>query len=60
MRIVMNQVTKSFKKQNIIKELNLEMSENEIFGLVGPSGAGKTTMIRLIVGHASKQILNFL
>jgi ABC-2 type transport system ATP-binding protein len=43
-------VTKSFKKQQVLKDINLTINENEIFGLIGPSGAGKTTLIRLIIG----------
>jgi ABC-2 type transport system ATP-binding protein len=46
---VMN-VSKSFKKQQILKDIHLQIEENEIFGLIGPSGAGKTTLIRLIIG----------
>lgn len=43
-------VTKAFKKQQVLKNISLQINENEIFGLIGPSGAGKTTLIRLIIG----------
>lgn len=43
-------VSKSFKKQQVLKNINLSINENEIFGLIGPSGSGKTTLIRLIIG----------
>jgi len=33
-----------------VNELNLEVEEGEIFGLVGPDGAGKTTTMRLLTG----------
>lgn len=33
-----------------VDDLNLEISEGEIFGLLGPNGAGKTTIINCIVG----------
>jgi ABC-2 type transport system ATP-binding protein len=33
-----------------VKGLNLEIQEGEIFGLVGPDGAGKTTTMRLLCG----------
>lgn len=46
-------VTKNIKKQTVIDNLNLEVSEGEIFGLLGPNGAGKTTTIRMIVGLSS-------
>jgi ABC-2 type transport system ATP-binding protein len=33
-----------------VDKLNLEIQEGEIFGLVGPDGAGKTTTLRLLCG----------
>lgn len=50
MQIEVNGASKSFKKQQVLKDINLVIKENEIFGLIGPSGAGKTTLIRLIIG----------
>jgi len=50
MLIEVKDVSKSFKKQQVLKDINLAISENEIFGLIGPSGAGKTTLIRLLIG----------
>lgn len=42
----------SYPKSNIevIKDLNFSISKGEIFGFLGPSGAGKTTTQRLIIG----------
>lgn len=34
-----------------LKHINLELSEGKITGFIGPSGAGKTTLIRSIVGR---------
>ena len=53
MQVCINHVSKRFKKQQILKDLNMEIENNEIFGLIGPSGAGKTTLIRLIIGAIS-------
>ena len=50
MLIEVKDVSKSFKKQQVLKDINLAINENEIFGLIGPSGAGKTTLIRLLIG----------
>ncbi len=50
MLIEVKGVSKSFKKQKVLKDINLQIDVNEIFGLIGPSGAGKTTLIRLIIG----------
>lgn len=50
MLIYVNGVSKAFKKQKVLNNIDLQVKENEIFGLIGPSGAGKTTLIRLIIG----------
>jgi ABC-2 type transport system ATP-binding protein len=41
-------LTRAFKKVVAVDQLSLAISRGEIFGLVGPDGAGKTTTIRLL------------
>lgn len=41
-------LTKRFKKVTAVDRLNLTIERGEIFGLVGPDGAGKTTTFRLL------------
>lgn len=53
MLVEVKDVTKAFKKQKVLNNINLSINENEIFGLIGPSGAGKTTLIRLMIGAIS-------
>ena len=43
-------VYKSFGKKEVLKDLNLEVKDSSIFGLVGVNGAGKSTLLRLISG----------
>jgi ABC-2 type transport system ATP-binding protein len=43
-------LTKKFGDLTAVNNLNLEVEEGEIFGLVGPDGAGKTTTMRLLTG----------
>lgn len=43
-------LTRKFDALTAVSELNLEIKEGEIFGLVGPDGAGKTTTMRLLTG----------
>lgn len=48
--IELKEVAKSFGSLQAVKNLNLTVKAGEIFGLVGPDGAGKTTIIRLLTG----------
>ncbi len=41
---------KTFGLKRAVDRLDIRVSEGEIFGLVGPDGAGKTTAIRLLCG----------
>ncbi len=41
---------KSYGSKEAVKKLNFEISENEIIGLLGPNGSGKTTTIGMILG----------
>jgi ABC-2 type transport system ATP-binding protein len=43
-------LSKSYKKLEALKSLNLRVPKNSIFGFLGPNGAGKTTTIKLLLG----------
>lgn len=43
-------LTKAFKNNRAVNGLDLEIQPGELFGLVGPDGAGKTTTFRLLAG----------
>ena len=45
-----NHISKSYGSIKAINDLSFEVSEGEIFGLLGVNGAGKTTTFRMIVG----------
>lgn len=40
-----------FGTGNVLNGIELEIEEGEIFGLLGPSGAGKTTLINILTGQ---------
>jgi ABC-2 type transport system ATP-binding protein len=44
------QVSKSFGKKPVLSDVNLDIPRGQLFGLIGPSGAGKTTLVKMIVG----------
>jgi len=48
--IRLENVTKSFEDQVVLKNLTLDVEKNEFLTLLGPSGCGKTTTLRLIGG----------
>lgn len=50
MQVALEDVSISFQKQRVLQNIHLRIQQNEIFGFIGPSGAGKTTLIRLIIG----------
>jgi len=44
----MKNVGKSFDSKTVLKDVTFETHEGEIFGMLGPSGAGKTTIINIL------------
>ncbi len=49
MQVVVTQhLTKKFENCLAVDQVNVTISEGEIFGLVGPDGAGKTTLLRML------------
>jgi len=48
--VKLNKVVKTFGKITALNEIDLDIEEGEFFVLVGPTGAGKTTTLRVISG----------
>lgn len=51
--LIIENLNKSFAHHKILNDVNFEMSENQIVGLVGNSGGGKSTLLRCIQGLES-------
>jgi len=51
--IVVSSLTKRFGEVHAVDSLSFEVRAGEIFGLVGPDGAGKTTTLRMLAGVMS-------
>ena len=51
--ILISNLTKSFKGKIALKHINLSINSGEIFGFLGPSGAGKTTTINILTSQLS-------
>jgi ABC-2 type transport system ATP-binding protein len=48
--IATKDLSRDFKQTRAVNSLDLEVQPGELFGLVGPDGAGKTTALRLLAG----------
>lgn len=48
--LALKQVNKAFGSRQIIRNLDLSIEEGSILCIVGPSGGGKTTLLRILAG----------
>ncbi|RIX50717.1 ATP-binding cassette domain-containing protein [Paenibacillus nanensis] len=48
--LVVEQVTKQYADKTAVNNISFEVSEGEIYGLLGANGAGKTTTMRMVLG----------
>ncbi len=51
--LIIKNISKSFDKRCVLKNINLELAEGELLVLLGPSGCGKSTLLRIIAGLES-------
>ena len=42
-------LSKTFKKKQVLQNINFKINQGEIFGLIGVNGIGKTTLIKIIL-----------
>lgn len=48
--IVIDKLTKSFKGKTVLEDVNMQLQEGGIYGIVGDNGSGKTVLLKLICG----------
>lgn len=46
--VVVNDITRSYENVQALKGVSFEVEQGEIFGIIGPDGAGKTTLFRIL------------
>ena len=61
--IQIKDLTKKYGELTAVDSLNFDVEKGSVFGVVGPDGAGKTTLIRMLCGliepdSGSASILN--
>lgn len=49
--IIARELALSFGENQVLNNISFEIPAGEIFGLLGPSGAGKTTLIKILTGQ---------
>lgn len=49
--ITTTKISKTFGTRKVLNNISFTISPGEIFGLLGPSGAGKTTLIKILTGQ---------
>ena len=64
MSIAVNNISKSYKKLKAVENITFNVNEGELFGLIGPDGAGKTTIFRilttlLVANEGSAEVAGF-
>ncbi len=52
--LVVENVSKSFGRKIVLKDISITIKEGEILGIIGPNGAGKTTLIKTILSFYKK------
>ncbi len=48
MSIIISNISKSYKKVKALENISFDVNPGELFGLIGPDGAGKTTLFRIL------------
>ncbi|MDR2563445.1 MAG: ATP-binding cassette domain-containing protein, partial [Prevotellaceae bacterium] len=48
MSVKINKISKAYAGLEALKKVSFDVANGELFGLIGPDGAGKTTIFRIL------------
>ena len=48
--VELKNIKKNYGSKEAVKDLSFQIKENEVLGLLGPNGCGKTTTIGMMLG----------
>ena len=48
--VQLKDISQQYGQRNILQHIQFDIQKGEIFGLLGPSGAGKTTLVKMMTG----------
>lgn len=48
--VILNNVNKKYKNEDVIREVSMDFNEGEITGIIGRNGSGKTVILKMICG----------
>lgn len=51
MRIKLSDVAKRYRREWILRQINLDLEESGRLGIKGPNGSGKSTLLKMLSGH---------
>ena len=50
-QLVCENISKQYKKKEVLRDVNLTIEQGKIYGLVGRNGAGKTTLLSIMTAQ---------
>ena len=52
--VELRNISKSFSSKKVLRDVNLKLEKGKVYGLFGPNGVGKTTLLKIMAGYNKK------